>query len=195
MKIILASQSPRRKELLGQLFESFEVIPAKGEENSSATDPSEYVKELSLKKAMEVESNSLSILFGQDYVIIGADTVVALDGEILGKPENDGFARRMLTTLSNKMHTVYTGVTIITRQGTTHLVESFTEKTDVTFYPVSQEEITNYIKTGEPLDKAGAYGIQGYGGRFIKEISGDYNNVVGFPVAKVYQYLRELRLV
>ena len=86
-------------------------------------------------------------------------------------------------------------MTIITRQGTTHLVESFTEKTDVTFYPVSQEEITNYIKTGEPLDKAGAYGIQGYGGRFIKEISGDYNNVVGFPVAKVYQYLRELRLV
>lgn len=195
MKIILASQSPRRKELLGQLFDSFEVIPAKGEESSTNTDPAEYVKELSIKKAMEVESNSLSILFGQDYVIIGADTVVALDGEILGKPENEGFARRMLTTLSNKTHTVYTGVTIITRQGTTHLVESFTEKTDVTFYPISQEEITNYIKTGEPMDKAGAYGIQGYGGRFIKEISGDYNNVVGFPVAKVYQYLHELRLV
>ncbi len=189
MKYILASQSPRRQELLSQLFDEFEVIPATGEEESDAENPAEYVKELSLNKAKEVEGANTLNFFGQDFLIVAADTVVAFQGEILGKPANEGIARRMLTNLGGKTHQVYTGVTLILKQGSTHVIESFAECTDVTFYPITQEEITNYINTGEPMDKAGAYGIQGIGGRFIKEISGDYNNVVGLPVASIYQYL------
>lgn len=199
-QIILASASPRRKELLEQVGVSFEICPAKGEEVITKTNPWEVVMELSKQKAEEVAAivsgygeSHADITTPQDMLVIGADTVVAHDGKILGKPKDEKDAARMLSELSGKTHSVYTGVTIVFLDKSGRVGEyAFYEKTDVSMYEMSEVEIKRYIGTGESMDKAGSYGIQGACAIFIKEICGDYNNVVGLPVARLYQELKKL---
>lgn len=199
-QMILASASPRRKELLEQIGAEFVICPAKGEEVITETDPSAVVMELSRQKAEEVASGVLTyneqhadLATPQDILVIGADTVVAYENQILGKPKDEEDARCMLTMLSGKMHSVYTGVTFvfIDKEGRTG-EHCFFEKTDVCMYPLKEDEIERYIQSGDPMDKAGSYGIQGRFAIHIKEIRGDYNNVVGLPVARLYQELQKL---
>lgn len=199
-QMILASASPRRKELLEQIGAEFVICPAKGEEVITETDPSAVVMELSRQKAEEVASGVLTyneqhadLATPQDIFVIGADTVVAYENQILGKPKDEEDARHMLTMLSGKTHSVYTGVTFvfIDKEGRTG-EHCFFEKTDVCMYPLKEEEIDRYIQSGDPMDKAGSYGIQGRFAIHIKEIRGDYNNVVGLPVARLYQELQKL---
>ena len=182
-KIILASASPRRKELLEQIGLSFEVEPAKGEEEITSVIPQEAVEELSYQKAMEVAE----LHRDEDALILGADTIVVYDNQIMGKPADEEEAKAMLRQLSGKTHCVFTGVTAVLWENQKKTVRTFSEKTEVTFYPMSEEEIMFYVKTKEPMDKAGAYGIQGIGAKYIQAICGDYNNVVGLPVARLYQ--------
>lgn len=125
-------------------------------------------------------------------MILGADTVVTCDGALLGKPRDEADAVRMLSVLSGSTHSVFTGVALIYRAGGTEQVLNFYQETRVTMYPISPEEIQAYVRSGEPMDKAGAYGIQGRGAVFIEKIAGDYNNVVGLPVARVYQEMKKL---
>ena len=199
-QIILASASPRRKELLEQIGLEFEICPAKGEEIITSTVPEEVVQELSRQKAEEVAAMVSSykekheeLMTPQELIVIGADTVVAMDNQILGKPKDEEDAVRMLTMLSGNTHSVYTGVTIVVVDEKNRAGEiSFYEKTDVTMCPMSTEEIQWYVGTGEPMDKAGAYGIQGKCAIFVNEIKGDYNNVVGLPVSHLYQELKRL---
>ena len=199
-QMILASASPRRKELLEQIGAEFVICPAKGEEVITETDPSAVVMELSRQKAEEVAYGVLiyneqhaDLTTPQDILVIGADTVVAYENQILGKPKDEEDARRMLTMLSGKTHSVYTGLTFvfIDKEGRTG-EHCFFEKTDVCMYPLKEEEIDRYIQSGDPMDKAGSYGIQGRFAIHIKEIRGDYNNVVGLPVARLYQELQKL---
>lgn len=199
-QMILASASPRRKELLEQIGAEFVICPAKGEEVITETDPSAVVMELSRQKAEEVAYGVLiyneqraDLATPQDILVIGADTVVAYENQILGKPKDEEDARHMLTMLSGKTHSVYTGVTFvfIDKEGRTG-EHCFFEKTDVCMYPLKEEEIDRYIQSGDPMDKAGSYGIQGRFAIHIKEIRGDYNNVVGLPVARLYQELQKL---
>lgn len=189
MRIILASASPRRKELLAQLFSDFEIIPAKGSEVYTKQIPSEIVQQLSAQKAAEVEQ---AVTEDADYLVIGADTVVVLKNRILGKPKDASDAERMLRMLSGAVHQVYTGVAVhLMSKGQRRCIE-FAECTNVRFYPMTEQEIRDYVCSGEPMDKAGAYGIQGIGGRFVQGIEGDYANVVGLPVAKLYQILKKI---
>lgn len=199
-QIILASSSPRRKELLSQIGVSFEVCPAKGEEKITAEKPSEVVMELSGQKAGEVASMICQygemhkeLVTPQDILVIGADTVVAACGGILGKPKDEEEAFRMLSMLSGMTHEVYTGVTFVFLDKTGRAGKhTFFEKTEVSMHRMSEMEIRRYIATGEPMDKAGAYGIQGKCAVYIEKINGDYNNVVGLPVAAVYRELKGL---
>lgn len=197
--IILASASPRRKELLSQGGYTYHVCPSTADEQTSLTDPAEYVTFLAKQKATEVSGRLVAEdnvrktkKLPEQFIVLGADTVVAYDGMILGKPKDEADAYSMLSMLSGKTHQVYTGVCITYIKGKSKCAASFFEKTDVTFYSLSHEEITNYIKTGEPMDKAGSYGIQGMGGLFVKGINGDYNNVVGLPLARVYHEIEKL---
>lgn len=195
-QIILASNSPRRKELLTQMGLSFEVCPAKGEEVITTSVPKEVVMELSKQKAEEVAAGYLSwyekksieqLASADDILVIGADTVVACKEQILGKPENEKKAKEMLRMLSGNTHSVYTGVTCVFIDKSGRCGEHvFYEKTDVTVAELSEEEIDRYVKTGDPMDKAGSYGIQGPFAIHIKEICGDYFNVVGLPIARLY---------
>jgi septum formation protein len=180
MKIILASNSPRRKELLEQAGIDFEVKSADVDEVTDKVKPEEVVMDLSQLKAKAVACEN------PGRKVLAADTVVAYNGQILGKPKDEEDAFRMLKELSGQIHHVYTGVTIIDEAGT---VDTFFECTAVSMYENSDELIKRYIATGEPMDKAGAYGIQGKGAVLVKEIKGDYNNVVGLPLAKVYRAL------
>lgn len=182
MAIILASQSPRRRELLGRMgIEDFQVRPARGEEvMDPALPPERLVEELSRQKAAEVAAGAA----GED-LIIAADTVVSVEGRVLGKPRDREDAVKMLAALSGREHTVYTGVTV--RRGGESVTEH--EATAVRFRPLTREEIRDYVATGEPLDKAGAYGIQGYGCLLVEGISGDYFNVVGLPVCRLGRIL------
>lgn len=182
---ILASASPRRRELLKQAGIPFEAIPARGEEHTTKEAPKDIVQELALKKAREIAENA-----PKDAVILGADTVVAFDGKILGKPKDARDAEGMLAMLSGNTHSVFTGVAVIDKENN-HTI-NFYEETKVTMYSMSQEEIKAYVKTGEPMDKAGAYGIQGKCAIHIEKIQGDYNNVVGLPIAAVYQRLKKI---
>lgn len=182
--LILASASPRRRELLAQIGLSFTVQPASGEEIIKSTIPSEVVQELSCQKAREVAA-----LQTDDVLVLGSDTVVALENEIMGKPKDEADAFRMLQALQGKTHTVYTGVTLLETGGEKR-TRTFAASTAVTMYPMSEEEIRAYIQNGEPMDKAGAYAIQGRCAAFIKGISGDYNTVVGLPVSRIYQELK-----
>lgn len=206
--VILASASPRRRELLGLLGINFQIEPALGEEIVTTTCPSEVVTQLSQQKAEEVANRYLKMNqvhhadgvskvscdesqnSSQKYLVIGADTVVACGDEILGKPSDEVQAVAMLTLLQGRTHSVFTGVTVYEVDGTVlRQICSFAEETKVTMYPVAEREICAYVATKDPMDKAGAYAIQGRSAVFIKEIQGDYNNVVGLPVARLYQEL------
>lgn len=187
MKYILASASPRRRELLTQAGIEYTVIPSKVEEKISKTIPSDVVMELALLKAEDVFDRHGD----EDCTVIGADTVVVYRNEILGKPGDEEEACDMLSMLSDRTHQVYTGVALVSMENGQKKVRTFYERTDVTFYPVSRGEIAAYAATGDPLDKAGAYGIQGPFAVHIRGIEGDYNNVVGLPIARLYQELKK----
>ncbi|MEH2958557.1 Maf family protein [Candidatus Merdisoma sp. JLR.KK006] len=180
-KLILASASPRRKELLEQMGLVFRVCPACGEEESVHRDPEKMVLELALKKAREVAQKTK-----EDALIIGSDTVVAFQGEILGKPADEEDAIRMLKGLQGASHMVYTGVAVVDAR-TGKVLLNFADGTEVSMYPMTEEWIRRYVKTGEPMDKAGAYAIQGGCSLWIRGIRGAYSTVVGFPAARFYQ--------
>ena len=186
MKLILASASPRRKELLGKIGLEFNIIPAKGEEVVTKNLPWEVVEELSFQKAKEIADMQM-----EECIVIGSDTIVAKGEKIMGKPKDEADAYQMLSEIAGDVHQVYTGVTLI-RTGKEPKVITFAEKTDVHLYSMSDEEIYAYIATKDPMDKAGAYGIQGDFAIHVKGIEGDYYNVVGLPIGKVYQELKQL---
>ena len=185
MSIILASGSPRRKELLEMLeIRDFKIIPAKGEERLPAgAGPEETVKALSMQKAQEV-----SAFADSGDIVIAADTIVWFADRIFGKPHSEAEAKRMLSELSGNTHKVYTGVTVIC--GDTLISEC--EVSSVHFRDISEAEIDRYIKTGEPMDKAGSYGAQGKGALFVKGIDGDFFNVMGLPLCRLDAMLKKI---
>lgn len=187
MRVILASGSPRRKEILQEAGILCEVKPSNKEETITTNDPCKAVKELSSMKAEDIAKT-----IKEDAVVIGADTVVAINGEILGKPKDTEDACRMLKSLSGKTHMVYTGVTLIKIEGVKKQVRTFCQGTKVSVKEMAEEEILGYIATGEPMDKAGAYGIQGRFSPFVTNIEGEYFNVVGLPIAELYKELLDL---
>ena len=189
-RLILASASPRRRELLRQIGLEFEVMESGCEETVGKLPPRDAVCRLSARKAEQVRDR---IAGGDGVVVVGADTVVAFEDRILGKPADEEDARAMLRMLSGNTHRVYTGVTLCYGEGC-RKSRTFYEMTGVTLYPLSEEEIRDYVRTGEPLDKAGAYGIQGCFAAYVKGIKGDYNNVVGLPVGRLYQELKDLEV-
>ena len=209
VRLVLASASPRRRELLSQIGLEFTVMPSTKEENAKTTEAGALVQELSRQKAVDIweqlsggqgqnpdadqeqisEETQEPNLNGKrqpELLVIGADTVVCCEGKILGKPHSREAAAEMLTALQGRSHEVYTGVTLYSQSETV----TFFECTQVEFYPMTEVEISEYIDSKEPMDKAGAYGIQGLGARFVKGIHGDYNNVVGLPVGRLYQELK-----
>ena len=189
MELILASASPRRKELLEKIGLPFTVQPAKGEERITQKSPAAVVMELSRQKAEEIAAAQT-----EDCIIIGADTVVARGDKIMGKPKDAADAKQMLRSIADDCHQVYTGVTLI-RTGAHPQSVTFQEKTDVFLYPISDAELDAYIASGDPMDKAGAYGIQGDFAIYVKRIAGDYYNVVGLPIGGVYQELKRMLFV
>lgn len=193
MRIILASASPRRKELLRQIGLEFEIQVSQVEEVITQTQPGKVVEELSSQKARAVVDALDEEEYKEGVLVIGADTVVAADGEILGKPKDESEAVKMLHFLSGRSHEVFTGVTLVyKKQGRERIIKSFHERTAVVFYPMGDDEIAEYVATRDCMDKAGAYGIQGFCARYIKGIEGDYNNVVGLPVGRLYQEAKEM---
>ena len=209
VRLVLASASPRRRELLSQIGLEFTVMPSTKEENAKTTEAGALVQELSRQKAVDIweqlsggqgqnpdadqeqisEETQKPNLNGKrqpELLVIGADTVVCCGGKILGKPHDREAAVEMLTALQGRSHEVYTGVTLYHQRETV----TFFECTQVEFYPMTEVEISEYIDSKEPMDKAGAYGIQGLGARFVKGIRGDYNNVVGLPIGRLYQELK-----
>lgn len=200
MRIVLASASPRRRELLAQIGFAFEIQISEGEEKITSRIPCQVVEELSYQKAKNVAERLLQENREEPILVIGADTIVAFQGEILGKPATPENAVEMLTKLQGNTHQVYTGVTclyLVPEQGGKPMEgvikkTTFHERTEVAFYPMTPQEIRTYVSTKDPMDKAGAYGIQGFCARYIKEIQGDYNNVVGLPVGRLYQEIKEL---
>lgn len=182
--LILASGSPRRRELMSQVGLDFTVVTSDADENIKEMEPEDYVRELSSAKAQSVLEQYADK--EDSVIVIGADTIVYHKGEILTKPKNEEDAFRILKSLEGQIHQVYTGVNICSA----HKNVSFYEKTDVWVYDMTDEEIRDYISTGEPMDKAGAYGIQGKFAAYIKGIEGDYNNVVGLPVARLVHELK-----
>ena len=189
MELILASASPRRKELLEKIGLPFTVQPAKGEERITQKSPAAVVMELSRQKAEEIAAAQT-----EDCIIIGVDTVVARGDKIMGKPKDAADAKQMLRSIADDCHQVYTGVTLI-RTGAHPQSVTFQEKTDVFLYPISDAELDAYIASGDPMDKAGAYGIQGDFAIYVKRIAGDYYNVVGLPIGRVYQELKRMLFV
>ena len=180
---VLASKSPRRAELMHYITPDFEILPAEcGENPPDGIEPDEIPEFLAVQKALVVCKKR------PDSLVIGCDTVVILNGEILGKPKDMDDAFRMLKALSGRVHTVVSGACICYKGKTL----SFTQKTAVEFYPISDEDIRDYISQSNPLDKAGSYGIQDKGGPFVKEICGDYYNVVGLPVARLNLEIKKL---
>lgn len=190
-RVILASASPRRKGLLEQIGIIYEVMPSGADEDTKEELPEDMVCELSLRKASDIHARLEEQ--GEDgYTVVGADTVVSFRGMVMGKPKDEEDARRMLAVLQGNVHQVYTGVTLcIKEQGEPVRFRTFYEKTDVTMYPMSEEEIKDYVATGEPMDKAGAYAVQGRCAAYIQGICGDYNNVVGLPVGRLWQELKQ----
>lgn len=189
-RLILASTSPRRRELLGLLGLPFEVVASRYDEAALAPGgltPPEYVTRLALGKASEVAARTEG-----DALVIGADTTVILDGATLNKPADAADARRMLRMLSGRTHQVYTGLCLIAvRDGVAEEVQTDHAVTDVTFDTLADDTVAAYVATGEPLDKAGAYGIQGKALSFIPGIHGDYFNVVGLPVFQLCKMLTQ----
>lgn len=184
MRIVLASSSPRRRELLGNIGLEFEILTDDSDEEFVPGElPEDTVMRLSAQKARSVADR-----IDGDALVIGADTVVAIDGKILGKPKDEQDAERMLTALSGRRNTVFTGVTVINTSDWKAVSEF--ERTDVKFRDISADEIRRYIKSGEPMDKAGAYGIQNLGALLIDGIDGDYFNVVGLPLCRLGMILK-----
>lgn len=184
-RLILGSASPRRKELLSWLNVPFEVVPSQAKEESSKKEPEEYVLDLARLKARDVHSN---LSADKKAIVLGSDTVVALDKKIMEKPKDRDHARQMLHSLSGKWHEVYTAVCLVTEGAES----SFVEKTKVRFDEIDSETLELYLDTGESFDKAGAYGIQGAALAFIAEVQGSYSSVVGLPANRVLKELRKL---
>ena len=186
MDFILASKSPRRREILSGVGLKFEIIESQVDETIISKDlpPKIYVQELAMLKSADVASKS-----DGNALVIGADTVVVSDGKIIGKPKSFDEAFEMLSSFSGSTHTVVSGISV-TDSTTMTTVTDYCE-TEVTFYPMTVSEITDYINRYKPFDKAGAYGIQEYAGVFIKKINGDYYNVVGLPLSSLYQLLKK----
>lgn len=192
--LILASGSPRRREILKMQDIKFEIKKSTCEEIITQTDPEKVVLELSRQKALDVAAMLDKESCEENILILAADTVVAYDGKILGKPEDEADAKRMLQMLSGKKHQVYTGVTLYSPGDMPKIDTGFFECTNVEFYPLDETEIDRYIKSKDPMDKAGSYGIQGPFSIYVKGIEGDYNNVVGLPMAALYHKLKELSI-
>lgn len=192
-KLILASTSPRRAEILRNAGLDFEVFPASIDESRSPREAAPvYVWRVAELKARTAMSRLRANSHRDCNVILAADTVVAVDGDVLGKPRSEDDARRMLRRLSGKWHDVFTGLAVLVRQS--HRTVVVVEKTRVEFAQLSASEIDEYIQSEEPLDKAGAYAIQGRGGKFILRIEGCYFNVMGLPLARLHAILDELNL-
>lgn len=187
IRCVLASGSPRRKELLAQVGMEYEVITGNVDEEIETMEPSLTVEQLSFRKAKSVFDT-----INGDVLVIGADTVVALDGAILGKPRDEEDAKRMIRSIAGRSHSVFTGVTMMIRQQEEERVITFFEETKVYVDAMTEADIEQYVATGECMDKAGAYGIQGYFAAFVEKIEGDYNNVVGLPIEHI---CREIRLL
>lgn len=190
MRVVLASNSPRRKELLHQIFDSFDVIKSDfNEEVVDEKNPEELVKVLSSKKAEEVfdkiESNESELL------VIGGDTLVYFDGQVLGKPKDEKDAYNTLKKLQGNKNEVYSAFTVILKKGGKLKKETVLSKSIVTMKLITDEEIEEYIKTGEPMDKAGSYAVQGIGNKFIDNIEGSYNSVVGLDIEKLDKILKK----
>lgn len=188
-RIILASGSPRRKEILENAGIKFEIIPSKKDEIITESAPDKIVMSLSAMKAEDIYNLERP---EKDYFIIGSDTMVFYNDKKYGKPADKEDAFAMLKSLSGNVHQVYTGVTFVYDDEEEKKVYSFSCATDVTMYEMSDEEIWDYIETGEPMDKAGAYAIQGLCAKHIKEIKGEYNNVVGLPIAHIFEHIKKL---
>jgi len=189
-EFVLASASPRRKELLTQIGIKFRTCTSKKEEEILRNKPEDIVKDLSYTKARDVYERG-----NRDAIVIGADTIVVADEVVLGKPKDENEAFEMIKKLQGDTHQVYTGVSVIWEQNNNTHVSSFVAMTEVELYYMSDEEIKSYVATSEPYDKAGGYAIQGYFARYVKQIKGDYNNVVGLPIGKLYQVLNSLNLL
>ncbi len=176
--------------MLEQIGIPFEVAVSHIQEEASCGEPGGMVEELSGQKARAVLDSAAGA--GEEVLVIGADTVVALEGAVLGKPSSPEHAAKMLARLSGNVHEVYTGVTVLYRGAEGRLQrKTFHERTRVAFYPMDEGEIREYVSTGDCMDKAGAYGIQGFCARYIRGIEGDYHNVVGLPVGRLYQEIKE----
>ena len=184
IKIILASASPRRKELLTQIGVKFDVMVSDKETDIDSTDPIKACEKQAMQKALDIEEKA-ALKYREDYIIIAADTIVALEDSILGKPKDKEDARLMLERISGKKHKVYTAVCVFNSRLKTH--KSFVEETAVEVAELSKEDIDFYLSKDEAHDKAGAYAIQGLFSRYILGIEGDYYNVMGLPVGRVYR--------
>ena len=182
-KVILASASPRRQELIKLIFDSVEILPADCDE----TLPEGIGAREAVEYLSKIKNEASSELTDKENLVISADTVVSVDDEILGKPVDKEDARRMISLLSGKVHQVYTGVTLSLNGKT----KTFSEKTDVEFFDLTENEIEEYLSSSEPYDKAGSYGIQGKAGLLVKGINGDYYNVVGFPIARLKREIED----
>lgn len=194
MKVYLASGSPRRRELLTLAGIAFEIRPCNDPEETTAVTPVQTVLDLSSHKAHAV-FDSLKNGGEMDFAVLGADTIVVIDGEIIGKPQDDEDARQILKKLSGRTHEVFTGVCILTRQNGKTREKTFCERTAVTMYPITDAELDDYLASGEHMDKAGAYAIQGLAVKFVRKVTGDYSNIVGLPVARVYHELVKLHVL
>lgn len=185
-RVILASKSPRRKELMELLNIPFDVIVSDIDEQIDYNnDLVKEIEKLSYQKAMAVFKDH------NDALVIGSDTIVKINNDVLGKPKSIEMAKNMLRELSDNIHEVVTGVTILYQDK----VETFSSVAKVTFYPLTEEEIDEYVNSNEPMDKAGSYAIQGDGAKFIKSIEGDYYTIVGLPIAELYHRLKKYSIM
>lgn len=198
MRIILASGSPRRKELLAEVVKTYEIIPSKfdeGELKNKIKDPEELVELLSYEKAKDVLNEVANNESEEDFVIIAADTIVYFDGKVLGKPIDEADAFRMLKELQGNDNYVYTGMTVIIKRDNEIIEDTVNTKTIVTMKEMSDKDILDYIATKDPLDKAGAYAIQGIGSKNIKGFNGSYNSVVGLDIDKLKEILKKNNII
>lgn len=194
MRLILASGSPRRKEILSRNNIEFEIIKSVKDEETDKTEPGDIVKDLSKSKAMEVLGKISEANDDGEVIILGADTIVYADNKVLGKPVDRTDAFAMIKLLSGSVHSVYTGITVVKHSNGKTVVDSFYEKTDVYVKALTDDEIYEYVTTGECDDKAGAYAIQGIFSKYVDHIEGDFSNVVGLPEERTIKKLKEMGL-
>ncbi len=191
MKLILASGSQRRRELMQMCGYEFDIVVSDADENIAESNPRELVMKLAEIKARAVSEKITRQNAEENFAVVGSDTVVAFEGEIIGKPTDKKDAAEILRKLSGKTHTVYTGVAVLTEGN----VQLDCSTTDVTFATLSDDEIKKYIESGEPMDKAGAYGIQGPFGMFVEKINGNYFTVIGMPLPILYSMLKKIGIL